>query len=90
MKQQDIRASRQCLTWLEVPCKRLWIKPKGEEKTTVINDALSRVALTEVLLSGVQRVISFDLGNGLPDGATIVSNVGEYAKELMETGISFE
>lgn len=56
----------------------------------MINDALSRVALTEVLLSGVQRVISLDLGNGLPGGASIVSNVGEYAKELMETGISFE
>lgn len=41
-------------------------------------------------LAGAQRGASLDLGIGLPDGAAIVSNVGHYAQEVMDPGMSFE
>lgn len=41
-------------------------------------------------LAGAQRGASLDLGIGLPDGAAIGSNVGDYAQEVMDPGMSFE
>lgn len=41
----------------------------------MINEAPRRAPLTQARLAGAQRVTSFDPGNGLPDGASIVLNV---------------
>lgn len=54
-------------TRLEVPCKKLWIKPNGKGKfTAVINGAPGRTTVTQEQLAGTQRRPFFDLGSGLP------------------------